>query len=86
MLPFIEFGGAPQEHRTTQVSMPAAAKTAGQDQSRALIIPEKSPSTGSHAVSPILLAFIHQFIRPSNNGFDCVVWMAHARTDGDRHT
>ncbi len=75
-----------QKHRTTQVSMPAAAKTAGQDQSWALIIPEKSLSTGRHAVSPILLAFIHQFICSSNDTFDCVVWMAHARTDGDRHT
>ena len=71
---------------TAQSRMFFGGRTVGQDQSRAGIIPEKFPSTASYAVSPILLAFIHQFIRSLDNAFDGVVWVAHTCADGDSHT
>ncbi len=66
--------------------MSAALDTAGQDQSWLAIIPEKYLSTDRNAVSPLLLAFIHQFVGPLDEAFDRVIGVVHTRADRDGYT
>ena len=85
LLPFLNLAAQTPHYAGLHAHSPVphafSGRTVGQVQSRAGIIPEKPLSTDGYAVSPILLAFIHQFIRSPDDAFNCVVWMAHARAD-----